>query len=493
MTTQHRHTPDMEKIRAFREERKNSEHAKAPIPQGTYTCRLRELRMTGTSMYGSREGRVAVFEITEGPHAKKPIETRVYGAALAVVEAAKTAGTLLAVDVYVRRYKDGREYSNVNVQTIRHPSRGGVGLSDGQGGVDSQDTSGCDAVPLADGLPAHVVETELGVCNAHVDEFGTGFEIVGEIHEKRRIVNWTERFNAYTSGAMPMVMPSAYLSAYQFQGEPFASYVADQGGSTAGYPGAAYAHLLVFEIDGTEADGMTKEEEALVQARRLVVELLALGIPPEHILIFFSGGRGFHIFIPTSLVDGRPSVKFAKVSGEFCMQIAARCGCTLDSSMYRTLQPLRAPNSRHANTGLYKIHISVPELLAGSVGEIQLWSSTSRPFSDLNLRPEILPAVASAWKLAEEVVAQRGKRPAGEATTVSGSVIYESTWDYLINGAPVGSRANATFKAAANLGQFATTEDLIQVLMARPVTLSGFPEEEAARHIENAIKRSRNQ
>ena len=70
------------------------------------------------------------------------------------------------------------------------------------------------------------------------------------------------------------------------------------------------------------------------------------------------------------------------------------------------------------------------------------------------------------------------------------SGITKETWDFLISGAREGERADRTFKAAANLCDFTSVEELITALMARPTALCGLPPAEADGHIASAIRRA---
>jgi hypothetical protein len=66
--------------------------------------------------------------------------------------------------------------------------------------------------------------------------------------------------------------------------------------------------------------------------------------------------------------------------------------------------------------------------------------------------------------------------------------LFRSTWDFLVNGAPEGSRATELYKAAANLLDFESVEDLVRALLQRPVDLSGLSPREADGHIDGAVR-----
>jgi hypothetical protein len=187
------------------------------------------------------------------------------------------------------------------------------------------------------------------------------------------------------------------------------------------------------------------------------------------------------------------------VAGVFCTSIAEVAECDLDMSLYRKLQPLRSLNSRHAKTGLYKVKISLEQLFSEPIERIREYAAEPRPFTPADFSREPSPTLVTRWREAEEVVRREAeevmrRRTEAAAKAKAGSekpFIYTNTWAFLIKGAPEGSRAMETFKAAMNLAAFENVEDLIRALLQRPTALSGFPMEEAERHIDSAMQRAR--
>ncbi len=478
---QESHMIDLGKINALRKELLDQTNSGAAVPRGAYRCRVVDIRINVSP--GDQERRLATFELTAGEHEGKRIDARVKGPQLRLVSDAKERGTLLEIDVFVKRLDDGREFSNVNIETIR---------------LAGTVVPGCKADEREMGaLLPHGMGRTVGdvaaVEQEHFEaaEFTTGFRIVGEIESRRTLVNWREEFEAAAACRDAGSGRAAYLSAYVFQELPLAKHVLASAGSMAKYAGPAYALWIVFEIDGNESDGMPADAVALHDAQNLVAILLELGVPIDDVLVFFSGGRGFHVLIPASLAGARPARNFAEVAGLFCASIAEVAVCSLDMSLYRKLQPLRSPNSCHPRTGLYKVRLSLEQLFGEPIERIREYAAEPHPFTPMEFSGEPCPTLVTRWREAEEAVRRRAEAAASTTAGDGKPFIYQNTWAFLINGAPEGSRAMETFKAAINLAAFENVEDLIRALLQRPTALSGFPMQEAEKHIDGALQRAR--
>jgi len=164
-------------------------------------------------------------------------------------------------------------------------------------------------------------------------------------------------------------------------------------------------------------------------------------------------------------------------------------GVTIDPSLYRTLQPLRCPNSRNEKSGLFKVWLSVDELKSLPMGAIEALARSPRPFTLPPLDLEPLPQLVESWRLAEQQVQaaklERTVRSKGDGN----ARLFRSTWDFLVNGAVEGSRATELYKAATNLMDFESVEALARALLQRPAELSGLSPREADGHIDGAVRR----
>jgi hypothetical protein len=268
------------------------------------------------------------------------------------------------------------------------------------------------------------------------------------------------------------------------------------GGSTAGYQGVHHADLLTADIDCKRPDGSGDVEAALQAARRYAVVLLACGVPPEALQLFFSGSKGFHGQLPASLCGALPSPWFSKTAEFFMGALADVAECTLDASIYRPSQPLRAPNSLNEKSLLYKLPLTLDEFLDLTAAEIQKLAGTPRAVEPQPLWWEPVPILAELWRACETAVVRRlcqsgkGGKSSAAANFNESFEISDRTWGFILNGAPSGQRANELFAAAADLADCGSLSALVHAVLARAISKVQLPWREARGHIESAIFRA---
>ena len=109
------------------------------------------------------------------------------------------------------------------------------------------------------------------------------------------------------------------------------------------------------------------------------------GIDGDALLIFFSGSKGYHVGLPSSLWEAEPSADFHRVARQFAEQLAAVVGVAIDTSVYDRVRAFRAPNSRHPKTGLHKRRLEFGELLPPKPGWIEQQEYEERTSIGFNL------------------------------------------------------------------------------------------------------------
>jgi hypothetical protein len=438
-------------------------------------------RLVAVKQATDKRGRplcVALFEITDAGSTGLKIETPVWGHAERLVRTASNIGKQFTLRVYNHRGGDGRDWRRVNIEAIR------LSAADGQ------------SLP-----PAAVVVPDQNILLAASAEFIYGFRCVGTIKARRQIVNWKDDLEAMARCERNFDANAAvYLSVFAFtqaleehqrandrkdeeHGKP-------KRGSLENFTGLCYAPLLTIDID-RRVDDTPDPAAALPAAIALVVALLELGVPPEWIAPFYSGQKGYHVQIPSVSAGATPARDFHLVAKEFCTLIAERSGVEIDVSLYNALQPLRAPNSRHPKTGLYKVRLSLDELIDLPFDRIRDLAKQPRVFEPPIWAGEPVPALVSLWQQATQTVRVMDRAAAIKPQSPdTGAAITRATWDYLLNGAEPGSRAESHFRAAANLADFGSLEELVHALMTRPAGLDGWPPREAEAHVERALRRA---
>lgn len=150
----------------------------------------------------------------------------------------------------------------------------------------------------------------------------------------------------------------------------------EKTGSVSTYDGAVSCDYLPFDLDG---------ETAQDDAWKLVLWFLD---PPGHysdtLKIYFSGNKGFHIFLPNNMFScpSKEIPSIMKLSAESIAQkLQLKSFCP---SIYHRTGIIRAPNSKHEKSGLYKIPLEVCELPA-KIEEIREWAKDKRHIDSVGI------------------------------------------------------------------------------------------------------------
>ena len=121
---------------------------------------------------------------------------------------------------------------------------------------------------------------------------------------------------------------------------------------------------LFFDFDGEGS-----QEDCL----KVVDEFITLGAEPDMLRIWFSGNRGFHLCVPGRLFGVTSSPNLNKYWRIIARDIKAKVNATtLDESIYTARKMLRAENTKHGKSGLYKIPLELSELSDMSMVDIKM-------------------------------------------------------------------------------------------------------------------------
>jgi hypothetical protein len=313
------------------------------------------------------------------------------------------------------------------------------------------------------------------------NEFRFGFRVVGDCSNDRRLVDASTAFRGHAGcDERAELTRECYLSAFQFTAD-FAVHLKGTG-SPKGFAGPCWSRWLWFDIDREEIERATDD------ARRLVAFAIdRYSLDDDDLLLFFSGSKGFHVGIPTSLWQPEPSPTFHKASRRFAAALAERAGVRVDESVYDKLRLFRAPNSRHPKTGLLKRRLEYDELMRLSAEGILRLAETPSTF-DVPSPPDPNPQAAADWQQAveaeEQAVAAR-RRTAGETAKLN-----RGTLD-LIRGTDLptaGDRHRMLFSAAANLAEWNCPPPLAHALLTDAGLDSGLTPSEVRRQIDCGLQ-----
>lgn len=463
---------DVNKLKQQADRLRAASRLRVDIPSGSYTGRIIDVEIV-EDRWG-RQAKKATFEITDGDQSGRCIAANIYGIAIERLLLPGWQSKRFTFRVYVPDGVDGRGRPRVDVETVREV---GARVAGPEKGV---------SIPAPETI------------RLAAEGFGIGFECTGGIRKRRKPVDWIAAWNTMaTAGAA--IQEAVFGSAYSFS-EGLLDHIAANDrkdeqngisprGSLEGFAGPHYSPLLTFDIDCLDEVGNGDVVAARRGAHSIVVELLGMGAAPGDILVFFSGSKGFHIHIPSMLAGACPAADFATTAKRFCGWIAERCDVRIDNNLYSILQPLRAPNSRHEKTGLYKIRLDIDELIGLEIDAIKTLARWPRPTDPLALDHVPLPAMVGLWAWAKKNPGKATTRGTVALPEGAGARVTRSTWEYLINGVPEGQRATEHFKAAANLLEFPNVVELTRALLRRPAEVSGLPEREAEKHLQGAVQR----
>jgi hypothetical protein len=269
----------------------------------------------------------------------------------------------------------------------------------------------------------------------------------------------------------------SYLSAFQF-GDAFRCHL-NKTNSTKGYNGPCWSPWLWFDIDREDLGAATRD------TRRLASFLCdRYRLDGDSLLIFYSGSKGYHVGIPTSLWNPPLSADFNKLARRFAEHACESINVALDSGIYDKLRALRAPNSRHPKTGRHKRRIGFDELLHLKTSAITELAAEPHPF-DLPIPPAQDRQAVIDWQAASQHIAQKTDALRQRRLLLNGSpTLNRRTLEFIREGAPTGDRHRLLYSAAANLAEFGCPSRLAHALLEEAGLDSGLPPQEVRRQIE---------
>jgi hypothetical protein len=309
-----------------------------------------------------------------------------------------------------------------------------------------------------------------------------GFRILGACTEERRLVDHAGAFLGYASlDPRAAVDREAYLSAFTF-GPDFRELL-ESTGSVKGFDGACWSAWLWIDLDNIDLDA------ALRDARRLALGLVErYQLDDDALLIFFSGSRGFHLGLPSSLWMPEASTSFHRVCRRLAEGIGEAAGVVIDTGVYDKVRAFRAPNSRHPKTGLHKCRLSLDELQGLSLDAVRNRAEKPAQF-DLPAVPPVCERAKADWSEAVELVRQASEAKAPRTANGNGKpTLNRLTFAFIRDGAAEGDRHRRLYSAARNLGEFGCPPALAHALLTEPGLDSGLAPKDVHRQIECGLK-----
>jgi hypothetical protein len=125
-------------------------------------------------------------------------------------------------------------------------------------------------------------------------------------------------------------------------------------------------------------------DAALADTRAIVGRLLSAGVGVDSFRLFFSGSKGFSIHLRAEAFGPGLAAALAtpkKQAHENAVLCALKAVCgevQFDTTIPQTIRLFRLPNSRHQKTRLYKIPLTIDELMKLDMSAIQALATSPR-------------------------------------------------------------------------------------------------------------------
>ncbi len=192
-----------------------------------------------------------------------------------------------------------------------------------------------------------------------------------------------------------------YTSMYSFTSE-LVAHVQDTGSVQKVSHLIVWSDICWFDIDSPDLDVAKAATIDLVAKISAIDEALA-----QHLVIYFSGCKGFHVGLPSTLAGLKPSAALPSQHRQLALALAE--GIDIDTSIYQHTRLWRVPNTINAKSGLYKVRLTVEQLRDWGVDEIKEYAKQPRgqPYLDTVDGIEKLSVCDRLVELAESASQER--------------------------------------------------------------------------------------
>jgi len=259
---------------------------------------------------------------------------------------------------------------------------------------------------------------------------------IGGVEKRNNIVEFCKTKDANRS--------VAYRTWHRF-GVDYKSHVKNTG-SVTNYEGASFSDYLPFDFDNSDLEISKQMALEFVEYLKTMFD-----VTPESLLYFFSGNKGFHIYIPIELFgEIKPGINLHAIlkAAAFLLWSPEK----MDTSIYDQNRLFRIPNTKHQTSGLYKVQLRPNEFYNFTVEEIKTLAKQPRKL----FRPELPAPNAQLVQLFHEAKQGLTKMPKTTGTATATKGIRE------------GDRnRNLTSLAGAMRRQGASYEEILEALKLR--------------------------
>ncbi|MFX0183378.1 MAG: hypothetical protein ACFE95_09890, partial [Candidatus Hodarchaeota archaeon] len=186
--------------------------------------------------------------------------------------------------------------------------------------------------------------------------------------DKKRILISFDDFAKVYQAYLKKPETEFYHTIFKFDDE-LVDYIHLEGRSR-GFRGKCYEQFFPFDID-REDDLEFARQDTL----RLIEFFKGYGVQSGDCQIYFSGGKGFHLVLPSELYGSfEPDPQLPGRMKAIAKKVEAESSVKIDQSLYQHLRILRMPNSRH-ESGKFKVQLTYQQLRSFSIDDILEYAS----------------------------------------------------------------------------------------------------------------------
>jgi hypothetical protein len=242
----------------------------------------------------------------------------------------------------------------------------------------------------------------------------------------------------------------------------------DETGSVKGHDLPCYPDYITFDIDEKDL------ETAQGQTIKLIEKLEMLGIESDKIGLSFSGAKGFHVLVPSTMFGVQASTNNARFMRELCKGIAGD-DIKLDYAIYDKNRLFRIRNTKNSKSGLFKVDIPISMLYAG-IDTITGYATEPR----IAVRPaNNFPArdnLTALWKKAQAVNLK--ERVIGSAPSLVVPRYAKACIHKILQGVSDGLIHNSAFRVANHFYKQGFPANVIKGILEGWGPLNQVPAEE---------------
>lgn len=145
--------------------------------------------------------------------------------------------------------------------------------------------------------------------------------------------------------------------------------------------GTKYLAPLYFDIDGDIHTDAGYEDTRMAALSLIQILQSELRLKLNEISVFFSGSKGFHIMVPSTVLKIPFSSKLNLIYKSFILYLQTKVehGKLMDTKIYDNKRLIRIPNTINEKTGLYKVAVTASQLRSFTKEQLLEYAKEPKP------------------------------------------------------------------------------------------------------------------